>query len=60
MPKNFLLTKAFPASAVLFIYWFGSFNFPTIIFLPSALSIIILVFYITRKYGDKKASKLDK
>ncbi len=59
MPNHFLLTKAFPAGAVLFIYWLGSFNLPTIIFLPSALSIIILVFYITRKYGDKKNSKLD-
>lgn len=54
MPNNFLITKAFPALAILIIYWIGSLNLPGMIFLPIALSIAVLVFYITKKYGNKE------
>jgi len=54
MPINFLITKVFPVLAIALIYWIGSFNLPSVIFLPAALSIATIVFYITKKYGDKR------
>jgi hypothetical protein len=57
MPTHFLITKAFPACAILLIYWIGSFNLPNALFLPIALSVAVLVFYITRKYGGKEDSE---
>jgi len=57
MSRHFLITKAFPLLAIALIYWLGSFNLPGIIFLPIALSIATIVFYITRKYGDTSEEK---
>jgi len=57
MPKHFLITKAVPLLAIALIYWLGSFNLPGIIFLPIALSIATIVFYITRKYGNTSEGK---
>ena len=61
MPTHFLITKAFPAIAILLIYWIGSFNLPSLIFLPIALCVAVSVFYVTKKFGDKKEDiKTDK
>ncbi|NQZ29668.1 MAG: hypothetical protein HRU06_00235 [Oceanospirillaceae bacterium] len=57
MPNNFVITKVFPALAILAIYGVGSLNLPGVIFLPIALSIAVLVFYITKRYGDKEHKK---
>jgi hypothetical protein len=57
MSKHFLITKAFPLLAIALIYWLGSFNLPGIVFLPIALSIATIVFYITRKYGNTTEEK---
>jgi len=57
MPKHFLITKAFPVFAIALIYWIGSFNLPGIIFLPIALSIATIVFYMARKYGNTSEEK---
>ena len=55
MPNNFIITKAFPICAILLIYWIGSYDLPNLFFLPIALLIAGLVFYVTKKYGDKIA-----
>ena len=64
MPNNFLITKIFPVLAIFAIYGLGTFELPGMVFLPIGLSIAVLVFYITRKYGnpkeDNKAENKDK
>jgi len=54
MNKHFFITKAFPTFAILIIYAIGSLDLPGIIFLPIALSIATIVFYITKKFGNKE------
>lgn len=53
MSVNFLATKACPVIAVVFIYWIGSFNLPNIYFLPIATATVIVLIYITKKFGNK-------
>lgn len=53
MPYNFIITKVFPICAIVLIYWIGSYDLPNLFFLPIALLIAGLVFYVTKKYGDK-------
>ena len=60
MPYHFIVTKVLPAAAILFIYWLGSFDLPSIIFLPTALIIAFSVFSLTRKYGEKKLQEKDR
>jgi membrane protein implicated in regulation of membrane protease activity len=55
MSKHFLITKGLPALAVLGVYWLGSFNLPTVIFLPIALLMAYTTFSLARKHGNKKA-----
>jgi hypothetical protein len=54
MPYHFLITKALPVAAILLIYWVGSFNLATVIFLPLALTIAFGTFYLTKIYGNKE------
>jgi|GEM_PF-5803857 len=54
MQKNFFITKVFPVLAILAIYGIGTFELPGMVFLPIGLSIAVLVFYITQKYGSPK------
>lgn len=60
MPYHFIITKALPAVAILFIYWLGSFDLPTVIFLPTALIVAFSVFSLTRKYGEKQLQEKEK
>ncbi|EPJ49827.1 MAG: hypothetical protein OFPI_22310 [Osedax symbiont Rs2] len=54
MPNNFFISKVLPVLAILAIYGIGSFELPSMVFLPIGLSIAILLFYVTRKYGSPK------
>ena len=54
MRNNFFISKILPLLAILAIYAIGSLELPGMVFLPIGLSIAILLFYITRKYGSPK------